>query len=779
MKKEEILICIFNYRKDENARRLLNSLSPYFDTVVLDSGNDKVCKDFIQFDNIYYGGLWNEAKKLSEKKDYKYVGIITSDVLIDDKNISLLINKLNWLLTTSNVGVFSVIGDKNGHSNRFQYAEINGEKFRYSEGFFQFIKIDVLKKQNYITIDKYIGYGIDFVTCFLSNKLGYKSIIDDNIYIYHPNGKGYNKIEAIKQQKEYYSIIKNEYPDFVVKVREDVKVNNEIENRIKVLYKENDGLSIIISAYHTEKYIKETLDSIYKQDYIKHNNNFEVIIGIDGCKETFNELKKIYRNYKNLKVLNMCSNRGTFVTSNTLVYQSKFNKILRFDSDDILADGALSKIMEQSKQFDIIRFKYYDFKTLNDAKKMNVYAYGSVLYDKKVFEAAGGYQDWKCSGDYEFFERVKNSFSLKEIDECLYYHRLRNDSLMHDPDTAMNSQYRLKLNSIVKKYNFKKGDNIKIPLVTNSFVDIEYIEKMIITMTTWQKRIQNIPDVLSSILNGTVKPDKIVLNLSIINFPLKEDSFPINVKDYLDKHKDIIEINWLKYDTKVWKKSVPTLYKYPNDCIICIDDDFIYPNDFLETFIKAHKENPYTPISGVNIKIFENSIQHCGCASLDKLGFFKNLLDKMPTDIFDNGDEDTFFTWCYKQMNNQMIFCGKKYHTNMKAISNSILTSYSKTEKISTSKTWKLCKDYKEENNNIIRYICCDSNSKEDITIKHIQTKENDDDKTTVKREIVSHRQIENNISNTLPSTTLANTFRPKRTIQKKSAHFLWRGINW
>ncbi len=115
----------------------------------------------------------------------------------------------------------------------------------------------------------------------------------------------------------------------------------------------------------------------------------------------------------------------------------------------------------------------------------------------------------------------------------------------------------------------------------------------------------------------------------------------------------------------------------------------------------------------------------------------------------------------------------------MKAISNSILTSYSKTEKISTSKTWKLCKDYKEENNNIIRYICCDSNSKEDITIKRIQTKEKDDNETTVKREIVSHSQIENNISNTLPSTTSVNTFRPKRTIQKKCVHFLRRGISW
>ena len=115
----------------------------------------------------------------------------------------------------------------------------------------------------------------------------------------------------------------------------------------------------------------------------------------------------------------------------------------------------------------------------------------------------------------------------------------------------------------------------------------------------------------------------------------------------------------------------------------------------------------------------------------------------------------------------------------MKAISNSILTSYSKTEKISTSKTWKLCKDYKEENNNIIRYICCDSNSKEDITIKRIQIKEKDNNTTTVKREIVSNRQIENNTSEPSPYTILANTFRPKRTTQKKSVHFLRRGISW
>ena len=76
-----ILICIFNYRQDENARRWYNLLSPHFETYVLDSGNNKGCEDFIQFPNIYYSGLFNEVKKLSSKKDYKWIGIICSDVI--------------------------------------------------------------------------------------------------------------------------------------------------------------------------------------------------------------------------------------------------------------------------------------------------------------------------------------------------------------------------------------------------------------------------------------------------------------------------------------------------------------------------------------------------------------------------------------------------------------------------------------------------------------------------------------------------------------------------
>jgi len=60
------------------------------------------------------------------------------------------------------------------------------------------------------------------------------------------------------------------------------------------------------------------------------------------------------------------------------------------------------------------------------------------------------------------------------------------------------------------------------------------------------------------------------------------------------------------HNTKIWKKSIPALLKYPNSWILCIDDDFLYPNDFIETFSNAHKNNPNIPLSGVNLRMHAN-----------------------------------------------------------------------------------------------------------------------------------------------------------------------------
>ena len=51
-----------------------------------------------------------------------------------------------------------------------------------------------------------------------------------------------------------------------------------------------DGVSIIISAYKASEFIEECLDSILGQST---SIRYEVILGVDGCKDTLDKIKSI------------------------------------------------------------------------------------------------------------------------------------------------------------------------------------------------------------------------------------------------------------------------------------------------------------------------------------------------------------------------------------------------------------------------------------------------------------------------------------------------------
>ena len=73
-----------------------------------------------------------------------------------------------------------------------------------------------------------------------------------------------------------------------------------------------DGVSVCITAYKAEEYIKECLDSVLKQTWFKKHKNWEIIVGIDGCEKTLEYMKSIMHLYKNIRVLMMDSNRGLY-----------------------------------------------------------------------------------------------------------------------------------------------------------------------------------------------------------------------------------------------------------------------------------------------------------------------------------------------------------------------------------------------------------------------------------------------------------------------------------
>lgn len=108
---------------------------------------------------------------------------------------------------------------------------------------------------------------------------------------------------------------------------------------------------------------------------------------------------------------------------------------------------------------------------------------------------------------------------------------------------------------------------------------------MIVSLTTYSKRLYHVYLAIESIFNQSYKPNKVVLWLSkdLENQPLPET--------LLKQQKRGLEINFCE-DIKSYKKLIPSLEKYPDDYIVTIDDDAIYHFDMLENFVKATRVRP-------------------------------------------------------------------------------------------------------------------------------------------------------------------------------------------
>lgn len=111
--------------------------------------------------------------------------------------------------------------------------------------------------------------------------------------------------------------------------------------------------------------------------------------------------------------------------------------------------------------------------------------------------------------------------------------------------------------------------------------------EIIVSFTSYPERILTIGQVLDSIINQTILPDRIVLYLSSVEFK----GFK-NMPD-LEKYKKYgFEIHWKEENLKSHKKWFYAFQEYPEDIIITIDDDVVYTNTALEKLLKYHRKFP-------------------------------------------------------------------------------------------------------------------------------------------------------------------------------------------
>lgn len=118
--------------------------------------------------------------------------------------------------------------------------------------------------------------------------------------------------------------------------------------------------------------------------------------------------------------------------------------------------------------------------------------------------------------------------------------------------------------------------------VTNSQISKE---EVVVSLTTYGARFYDVYLTIESIMQGTIKPNRIVLWVSE---DLKSTKLPIVLANQVERG---LEIRYRR-DMRSFTKLLYSLKEFPNSTIVTVDDDVIYNFDFLETLVNTHNSHP-------------------------------------------------------------------------------------------------------------------------------------------------------------------------------------------
>jgi hypothetical protein len=131
--------------------------------------------------------------------------------------------------------------------------------------------------------------------------------------------------------------------------------------------------------------------------------------------------------------------------------------------------------------------------------------------------------------------------------------------------------------------------SLKFRLITRRFKYGNEFVDCIVSLTSYGERLSSVHHVIYSLLNQSVRPVKIILNISFADEHLVSEKIKQCVI------LQLIEIHFCE-DLKSYKKLIPTLNRFPEHVIITADDDVFYPSDWLKVLWNAHLRQPQSVI---------------------------------------------------------------------------------------------------------------------------------------------------------------------------------------
>lgn len=410
--------------------------------------------------------------------------------------------------------------------------------------------------------------------------------------------------------------------------------------------------TLAIISYNAESVIKKCLDSCIKQSY----KDLDILVVDDNSGDnTVNIVKKYKEKDKRINLVQHQTNKSALQARKTVFKHAQSQYIWFIDSDDSIVAGAVGEIARALKANhypDMLTFGSNDYYENGQLKR--------VFYDWGVNKSL---IEWKQDSDYRPYTRVIKKTVLQQvvnlIPDDLYLYR-HNDFFMFNlvklfTQTKTHLQrplynYTLSASSVTNqkdKQSISRHIELLDTLLTEyqkvataanqTDVNIsEFIAKekskltkyalnqykddpkaylhtlknlynsernIVISLTTYSKRIQTVHRTVESLLRQSLLADKIILWLD--ETEISREELP---KQLASLESDVFEIRFCP-NYKSYKKLIPTLQLYPDATIITFDDDIDYPADQVEKLVLSHYDNPDDIITHVARNILSKNGQ--------------------------------------------------------------------------------------------------------------------------------------------------------------------------
>ena len=257
-------------------------------------------------------------------------------------------------------------------------------------------------------------------------------------------------------------------------------------------------ISILIPVYGDAPYLKETLFSVFEQDF---QGTSEIVIAYD--RPTTSTLELVRSLPKKIELVECFAEKiGLVEALNVGLRNAKGKYIVRIDGDDLMYSSRLTKqfnFMEANVDIAVLGTSVTEIDSVGliigireyplgstqiklGLRKQCVIAHPSVIIRKSIFEIVEPYRYFfEYAEDYDLWLRVADKFKIENLKEPLTYYRVHSNQISQKQrNTRVFGSYSVRMAyalnraskfDLVKKFKtFEKWENSLPGKILKSYV---------------------------------------------------------------------------------------------------------------------------------------------------------------------------------------------------------------------------------------------------------------------------------------------------------------------